>query len=153
MIVASSWVFYLSDWRCTEPQTLNLENVSSNLPVLIRMWFIHGGYGKDILNWKSEEFLGRCEQVWLTALCHKTDYYWLVYWQVAHTEIIIIIIQRAVGFVCHVFNVSSLYCYLFWAWGIVMKHFLSLFFRVMEKGRNILVYEYIVSEFMSVLNI
>jgi len=24
LIVASSWVFYLSDWRCTEPQTLNL---------------------------------------------------------------------------------------------------------------------------------
>ena len=23
LIVASSWVFYLSDWRCTEPQTLN----------------------------------------------------------------------------------------------------------------------------------
>ena len=22
LIVASSWVFYLSDWRCTEPQTL-----------------------------------------------------------------------------------------------------------------------------------
>jgi hypothetical protein len=86
LIVASSWVFYLSDWRCTEPQTLNLENVSSNLPVLIRMWFIHGGYGKDILNWKSEEFLGRCERVWLTSLCHKTDYQWLVYRQVAHTE-------------------------------------------------------------------
>jgi hypothetical protein len=24
LIVASSWVFYLSDRRCTEPQTLNL---------------------------------------------------------------------------------------------------------------------------------
>ena len=23
LIVASSWVFYLSEWRCTEPQTLN----------------------------------------------------------------------------------------------------------------------------------
>jgi len=23
LIVASGWVFYLSDWRCTEPQTLN----------------------------------------------------------------------------------------------------------------------------------
>ena len=23
LIVVSSWVFYLSDWRCTEPQTLN----------------------------------------------------------------------------------------------------------------------------------
>jgi len=23
LIVASSWVFYLCDWRCTEPQTLN----------------------------------------------------------------------------------------------------------------------------------
>ena len=27
LIVASSWVFYLSDWRCTEPQTLNFETV------------------------------------------------------------------------------------------------------------------------------
>jgi len=31
--------------------------------------------------------------------------------------------------------------------------FLKLIFRVMEKGRNILVYEHIMSEFMSVLNI
>jgi hypothetical protein len=27
LIVASSWVFYLSDWRCTEPQTLNVKYV------------------------------------------------------------------------------------------------------------------------------
>jgi hypothetical protein len=26
MIVASSCVFYLSDWRCTEPQTLSASN-------------------------------------------------------------------------------------------------------------------------------
>jgi len=26
LIVASSWVFYLSDWRCTEPQTLSSFN-------------------------------------------------------------------------------------------------------------------------------
>jgi hypothetical protein len=82
------------------------------------------GYRKDRLNWKSEELLGRCEWVWLTALCHKTDYHWLVYRQVTHTDIII---SRAVGFICHLFNVSSLYCYLFSAWGIIIKHFLSLF--------------------------
>jgi hypothetical protein len=29
LIVASSWVFYLSDWRCTEPQTLNTIKVST----------------------------------------------------------------------------------------------------------------------------
>jgi len=108
---------------CSKP-CYTLENVSSNLPVLIWMWFIHVGYGKDRLNWKSEEFLGSCERVWLTALCHKTDCHWIVYWQVARTDIII---QRAVGFICHLFNVSSLCSYLFSAWGIIMKHFLSLF--------------------------
>ena len=101
-----------------------LENASSNLPVLIWMWFIHVGYGKDRLNWKSEEFLGRCEWVWLTAHCYKTDYHWSVYWQMAHTEIII---KITVGFICHLFNVSTLYCYLFSAWRITMKHFLNLF--------------------------
>ena len=30
-IVASSWVFYLSDWRCTEPQTLNVMSMLSIL--------------------------------------------------------------------------------------------------------------------------
>ena len=27
LIVASSWVFHLSDWRCTEPQTLNINEL------------------------------------------------------------------------------------------------------------------------------
>lgn len=72
----------------------------------------------------SGEFLGRYGRFWLTALCHKIDYQWLIYWQVAHAEIII---QRAVGFICHLFNVSSLYSYVFSAWGIIMKHLLSLF--------------------------
>ena len=33
LIVASSWVFYLSDWRCTEPQKLY------NFPLLIPTWY------------------------------------------------------------------------------------------------------------------
>jgi len=32
LIVASSWVFYLSDWRCTEPQTLSSLLHSHALP-------------------------------------------------------------------------------------------------------------------------
>jgi len=33
LIVASSWVFYLSDWRCTEPQTLNYTYVLENVNI------------------------------------------------------------------------------------------------------------------------
>ena len=35
LIVASSWMFYLSDWRCTEPQTLNYK-LCNNLVNLLR---------------------------------------------------------------------------------------------------------------------
>ena len=36
-IVASSWVFYLSDWRCTEPQTLNKLHVSVGQTFLLHL--------------------------------------------------------------------------------------------------------------------
>jgi len=29
LIVAYSWLFYSSDWRCTEPQTLTFKNLAS----------------------------------------------------------------------------------------------------------------------------
>jgi hypothetical protein len=64
-----------------------------------------------------KQFLCRCEQVQLTTLCRKTDYHWLIYWQVAHTDIII---KTSVGFIAHLFNMSSLYCYLFSASGVLL---------------------------------
>jgi len=34
LIVASSWVFCLSDWRCAEPQTLYLKKKVMNIKIL-----------------------------------------------------------------------------------------------------------------------
>jgi hypothetical protein len=37
LIVASSWVFYLSDWRCTEPQTLKNKILFTHITVF---WWV-----------------------------------------------------------------------------------------------------------------
>jgi hypothetical protein len=40
LIVASSWLFYSSDWRCTEPQTLNVSyNFCMYLPLLWPLFY------------------------------------------------------------------------------------------------------------------
>ena len=44
LFVASIWVFYLSDWRCTEPQTL------SPLCLLLLYWYASGCYSV-VISW------------------------------------------------------------------------------------------------------
>jgi hypothetical protein len=38
LIVASIWVFYLSDWRCTAPQTLNIHCLKDRRTNPLRCW-------------------------------------------------------------------------------------------------------------------
>ena len=64
LIVASSWVFYLSDWRCTEPQTLDSIYVADvSTPVLFT-----GGHSlphcDDLHKWNK---------LWYKPLCMKVD--------------------------------------------------------------------------------
>jgi hypothetical protein len=56
LIVASSWVFYLSVWRCTEPQTLNAVMSVSSLYRLVVIYGLRCPLFYPFLSFSSSTF-------------------------------------------------------------------------------------------------